>query len=431
MMLNPHRERPSHWSAAFALSLALHTAAFLYLTGLVPFGRALPPPPMSFPDISISNIVFEEAQQETLLPEALAAIDPAVQGEAVSPERLAPVNFTEEDGANGVEPETLTAAGPGLDPLEAQPVTEDIAALPTERLNPVAPDAETALQGTITKLQPQTIQQAIQQNIPQAVQQSLPQTVQPERVEAAIAAAPQTVEASRIDPTAPIITAPQPPIVVARPSSPPPPTPEQQELQALIERIRARLGDPCLVALPQLQGAQANPLVMLVSDRDRTMASFTRDVLSDPELEIDQRMVLVDNRQCAALDFARARSTYPSFRLPLSLQATLINSGGELRGSIENITGYYTSLLLVDDNGVVQDLRRFVRFEGGRAEFNVPVTRDGSGRDTSQLLIAVATNGRPATIGSLAGQNAQAFFPALEAEIGNSAAIAVVPFDLR
>lgn len=403
MMLNPHQERPIHWGAAFALSLAVHAACFLYLFDLVPFGRQAPPPVLNFPDISVSNVVFEEVSPERLEPEPLTALSPSGQGDVLSGETLP------AERIDGSDPETLEAAGPEPETLPNETEVQELAALPTERLNPIAPDEGVVLQGT------------------NAVQ---PEIVQSERINAANAEAeapagvvPETV--------APVSTVPRVGPSLVAPTPAVPPSPEQEKLLALVERIRARLGDPCLLALPQLQGAQANPLVVLVSDSDRTTATFAREVLSDPELEVDQRSILVDNRQCPALDFARARSNYPTFKLPLSLQATLVNSGGELRGTIENTAGFYTSLLLVDDDGVVQDLRRFVRFEGGRAEFNVPVTRDGDARDTSQLLIAVATAARPATIGSLAGRYASDFFPALEAEVGTAAVIAVVPFDLR
>ena len=405
MILQPHPERPSHWGMAFAVSSALHAGVFVYAFGLVPWQAGAPPPPVSFPEISISNIVFEEQPQEQLTPETLpeAAPEPSAQAEP-EPETLDPVAPAAE--TPGAEPEEIAATEPEPETLTAEPEPERLAAVSPAQLNPITPEEGTVLQGNRT----------------------LP--TQPERiapVSPSAGAATQTT-ATRVAPVE-VIPRTQTQTSLAPPA--PPPTPEQLQLVELIERIRNRLGDPCLVALPQSQGAQGNPLVVLVSDQDRTMATFAREVLNDPDLQVDQRSIVVDNRQCAALDFARARPSYPSFKVPLRLQASLINSGNELRGSIDNVAGFYTSLLLVDDNGVVQDLRRFVRFESGRAAFEVPVTRDGAARDTSQLLIAIATQGRPATVSNLAGRLAADFFPALEAEIGRGAIMAVVPFDLR
>lgn len=415
MMLNPHQERPSHWGAAFALSIVVHGLCFLVLFDLVPAGRQAVPPVLSFPDISVSNVVVEEARPERLEPDPLTAFPPAGQSNALAGETQT------GDRIEGTDAQTLEAAGPEPETLPSQNDADRLAALPVERLNPIAPEDGVVLQGAIPA-QPVIIQ--AERLVPTQSEAAAPSglVVSSSGVGASGAEPPRLAPISDLTRVGPSLAAP---------SDPAPPSPQEEQLLALIDRIRARLADPCLLALPQLQGAQANPLVVLVSDRDRTMAAFTREVLSDPELVVDQRPVLVDNRQCPALDFARARSNYPTFKLPLTLQSTVVNSGGELRGTIENTAGFYTSLVLVDDDGVVQDLRRFVRFEGGRAEFNVPVTRDGDARDTSQLLVAVATASRPTTIGAFAGRYASDFFPALEAEVGDAAVIAVLPFDLR
>ncbi len=161
------------------------------------------------------------------------------------------------------------------------------------------------------------------------------------------------------------------------------------------------------------------------------MATFVTEVLSDPDAPVENRRVLIDSRQCAALDFARARPSYPSFRVDMGLQSRIVASGDRLTGRIRNIAGRYTSLLLIDSNGVVQDLRRFTRFTQGSAEFDVPVTRDGAQRDTAQLLLAVASPARPATVTQMSGRLAQDFFPPLAQELGNQAVIAILPFDVR
>ena len=221
---------------------------------------------------------------------------------------------------------------------------------------------------------------------------------------------------------------------------PPPPQADAGALQRLVARIRAQLGAPCLIALPQT-GAGTAPRVVLVSDADRAMRDYAETVLPDPEAAntddpaattFGQRAVLVDPRQCPAVNFLRARAEYPGFGLSLGLVSPEVMSGGRLIGSIEGTPpGAYTALLLVDDNGVVQDLRRFLRFSGGKAEFDVPVSRDGDPRDTSQILIALSASSRPASITNQAGRLAEDFFPALTKDLPANAALAVLPFDLR
>ncbi|MEL6680710.1 MAG: serine/threonine protein kinase, partial [Pseudomonadota bacterium] len=105
--------------------------------------------------------------------------------------------------------------------------------------------------------------------------------------------------------------------------------------------------------------------------------------------------------------------------------------GQSLVGVLGNVAGRYTSLLIVDDNGVVQDLRRFVTFSGGQVTFDVPMTRAGPARDTNQLLVVLATPGRPRAVQEQAGRLAEDFFAALEAELGTDPLISVVPFRVR
>ena len=229
-----------------------------------------------------------------------------------------------------------------------------------------------------------------------------------------------------------VVTQPMPqlPATPAGPSAalPPPEMPQPSgppldpRLAELIEAIRGRLDQPCLVALPQLAGEDAIRLGVLASD-DREIGSFLQAI--DPEGQYESRRALLDQRQCPALTFARRTGAYPIFGLGVSLEATEIDSGGAAVGRITNGAGHYNTLLLIDDNGVVQDLRRFLVAQGGDVTFHVPMTRDGSARDTQQLLIAVATNQRINSVTTHAGRLAADFFPALLAEIGDDALIGV------
>ena len=130
-----------------------------------------------------------------------------------------------------------------------------------------------------------------------------------------------------------------------------------------------------------------------------------------------------DGRRCPGLTVARRAQHYPIFGLGVQLRADEIDSGGSLVGHIANGAGHYNTLLLVDDNGVVQDLRRFLIVQGGEVAFDIPMARVGATRDTSQLLIAIATPGRIESVTANAGRLASDFFPALIAELDDSALI--------
>jgi len=473
MILSPHQERPGMWVSAFVLSGVLHAGLGAYFFDLSLFDVEDAPVPMAFPEIAISNILLQqlelaalEPERETLQPvqpnnasqaavETLEPVAPDEQDSTTEAERLdaaepETLEAVEVDEASAPEPETLepSAAEEVVQGSDAEtPDTPDVAEVaPTEpaetaapaepaRVTPVLPDTTTTVVGTTAPVQSAEPAPRVTAVTPTNTDVARVEAVTPDQSVQTAAIAP-TVQPS----VTPSVQNPpaQDPIVqpAAQPPAPAPaPAPsltaEDLVMLELIERIRTRFEDNCLIALPQNRGRGSDPFVTLVSDQDRSMSQFTADVLSDPALPVENQQVLVDTRQCAALEFSRARDTYPTFRVRLGLRTPIVNSGERLRGTIGNIGGRFTSLLIVDDNGVVQDLRRFTRFTAGSAEFDVPVTRDGDARDTSQLLIAITSNGAPITIRERAGRLAEDFFHALNAELGDAASIAILPFFVR
>lgn len=203
--------------------------------------------------------------------------------------------------------------------------------------------------------------------------------------------------------------------------------------QILIESIRANLQSPCLVALPREEGEGSRRTISLISDRDQRLTAFERDVLSGDlaDAELSVQSALIDPRQCPALDYVRSHPAYPLTSLDLELQTDTLISGNELTGSVENFAGSLLSLILIDDNGVVQDLRRYLQLDADRAVFSVPVRRDGPNRDTKALIMAIAAPIGLKTLNSYADFDAAQFFEALSEETRNRARVSVEFFDLR
>ncbi|SFA51997.1 hypothetical protein SAMN04487972_10932 [Paracoccus halophilus] len=230
-------------------------------------------------------------------------------------------------------------------------------------------------------------------------------------------------------PMAPAETAaPAPPQMPAEPRENPAET--DPDLADLFQRIRDNLTEPCLLALPALTEDGQIRLSLLASD-DEEFPRLLRNLTQGLETELTGQAVLIDPRQCPALTFARRDLRYPVFPLAVQLQSQDVAAGDSLRGTISGATGRYVTLLLVDDNGVTHDLRRFLINSGGRISFDVPVARDGAARDTHQLILAVATPARPATISRAAGEPAGDFFDQLARELGRDALIGVANVYIR
>lgn len=348
----------------------------------------------------------EEPEVETLA--ALPAEDvaepepeeqPAVEPEAQLPEEVEALEATE---AEALQPEVLA-------PVTAEPTTP----LVEEDLGPLISETVTALPPTTEALTPIVPEGTAAMAIPAP---SEPQALAPVNSTNAVVAAVQRPETT----------------ATPKPETKPAPPPSAQDLAIgdLLRRIRAVPHEDCLLALPRRDGEEGVGLALIASS-EAAMMRFSEALLTAEDDGIRQTRTLVDERQCAALNYVRGNGDYPATRLGVRLDADEVPSGGRLTGVLRGTAGRYVVLLLVDNNGVAQDLQRFVSFSGNFARFDVPVTRAGAPRDSKQLLLAIATRRPSRTIRDRAGQLARDVFAGLEGELATGAALAVTTFDVR
>lgn len=375
MILRQNSDQQMYWMMAFALSAIIHFAVLLSFLDI--WSKVfLPISAPTLPEITINTVQLEEISDGSL-EDVPNTIDPSETmtdkqhpAEKPAPERMQPISLTN-----------------------------------ISHLSPIRPDTENIL------AEPE--QQII---IPEESKKTFEVTgTLPEMA---------TVALTPLNITAPDQTPRTPEIIRSAPA------PADPVLDQLMSKIRERLGDPCLIALPRRTNGNALQ-VQVVADNDRIINDFVSSVLQETELPVEHRVILIDPRQCPAINMVRENSRYPALGVSLKLNSPVVGSGGHLTGTINNIAGFYTSLLLVDDNGVVQDLRRFTNFAAGSAEFDVPVTRQGAARDTSQILMVVASRFRPETISRRAGYLAEDFFTNLHKELGKDYRIALIPFEVR
>lgn len=208
------------------------------------------------------------------------------------------------------------------------------------------------------------------------------------------------------------------------------PTPQDLMLSDLIRRIRVIPADPCLVALPRRDGPKDIGLALL-AQQERAMEQFAEELLTSQDGPIPQARALVDPRQCPALTFLRELQDYPATRPGLSLDAADIPQGGRLTGLVNGIGGRYLLLLLIDNNGVVQDMQRFITFSGNQARYDIPVTRNGALRDTKQILLALVTDRPAPQLRARMDRLAQDVFAGMSDGALQGASFALGLFDVR
>jgi hypothetical protein len=123
--------------------------------------------------------------------------------------------------------------------------------------------------------------------------------------------------------------------------------------------------------------------------------------------------------QCAAVSFlSRARGQRgPAPRLDIS--AAALRSGGALTGTIADVGNRNVDLLLVGDDGFVQNLTGMLKPMGDTKSFNVRVQKNDAGPAQPQLLIAITSAKplealKPAQLGSAAQVFAQLLAESLQ-----------------
>lgn len=367
---------------------------------------------------------------ETITPETATALDPVVAddpapvdtatAETLPTETVtaAPVDTPDPAPSNPLIAETLAPVSPiaadqtGFSAIPSRPVAQQPLAPQGATALPVAPAAQTP---------PTTMAEPVQRIITTAPLSTTGT--------AAPSAAPETLSAlTTTTPAALPVIGRQTPRRAALPAAPP--TAQDLAVGDLIARIRATPADPCLLALPRRDGDSGVGLELIAAN-DTAMAQFATALLTPADSAIRQTRTLVDPRQCAALAYLRDNRDYPATRLGIALDSAEVASGDEITGVLRGIAGRYVLLLIVDNNGVVQDLQRFMSFSGNFARFTVPVTRVGPQRDTSQSLIAITTDTPASTIRARDGQLAADVFRDLDAAQGRNAAIGFATFDVR
>ncbi|MEC7761504.1 MAG: serine/threonine protein kinase [Pseudomonadota bacterium] len=457
------------WMAASGSSIVAHVlVAFAIVGGTQQLLELAATPAVERPDFVVTldrldtdtiampldNPELEAVAPETEEPEEVAALAPdLLQGEtpeAAEPEVVKPEEVEAEEETPAETPEDLTPEVPeGLEAETVEAATPDEALGAVDGTDALAPTAETLVAEpvtptaeAITALDPVVLDSGpIIPETVTGVAPSGPGTVAPLAPLAADTITPiapvgnaPTVAVVPVAPQAETIASVASPAPQTTPARPAPETrpPSEQDLALadLIRRIRTTPADACLVALPRRDGPEGVG-VEIIAASDSAMTEFSDRFFTPEDAGVRQTRTLIDDRQCPALAYMRENDDYPATRLGVALDSATVASSANLTGILRGIGGRYLTLMLVDNNGVAQDLQRFLSFSGDFARLDVPVTRAGPLRDTNQMLLAIATDRPAPQLKARAGQLAQDVFNGLDGQAGGAAALALVTFEVR
>ncbi|MBS0123547.1 hypothetical protein [Thetidibacter halocola] len=411
------------------------------------------PPETADPDQPDAPEAAEAIAADLQTSEAVAPDTPeAPPAEPLTPDTaeaatVAPPDAAGAIAAEPVAPAVAPEAGPILEPIDTGPLLADdagsglAAPIPGDTplpgaIDPVAPRDGATVAATAVPVEPSTPEIAA---LPGTATSATPEPDQlallaPEPTPAAPTAPSPATEAAPSAPqteTTPV--APETQAVEGREVAPLPQLgPRDLALADLITRIRDAdsTAPPCLLTLPRRNGEDGIGLAMIASE-DAAMANFADTVLTQADEAIIQTRTLIDPRQCAALDYMRLNQDYPASRLGIRLESDEVLSGRALAGVLRGIAAPHFMLLLIDNNGVVQDLTRFASVSDEFARFEVPMTRMGSLRDTAQLVLAVASTQSLDPLRERMGRLSQDVFAGLPGALADGAALGMVSFRMR
>ncbi|CUH78136.1 hypothetical protein TRM7557_01740 [Tritonibacter multivorans] len=207
------------------------------------------------------------------------------------------------------------------------------------------------------------------------------------------------------------------------------PSGQMRGLGQLIRQIRAVPQPQCSLLLPRRSQSAGLGLSMVGTD-DIVLNAAADRVVARVDSAVQRNLEIIDLRQCAALDALRQSAAYPASRLGLALEQRTLNSGDRLRARVIGAGGLNLALLLVDDNGVVQDLSRFATLEGDAVVIDAPVARAGALRNTRQMFFVLGHENEGFDLEAEMGKTAQDVFSSLSGDILQDAVFAMTTFQV-
>lgn len=208
------------------------------------------------------------------------------------------------------------------------------------------------------------------------------------------------------------------------------PSASAQLVGTLLRRIRAAQAPTCTIALPR-RAADGRVGLSVIGASRAALDDFSARIVDGLPSPVSAQRDMIDDRQCAALDAISLTNGYPAARIGFQFQSSSLKSGDTLNARIIGAGGLNITVLLIDDNGVVQDLSRFVTFSEDTALLSTPVARSGSGRDTRQILMVLGTETPSINLGDMDGLLAQDVFDGLDRDVLTASAFALAVFDVR
>ncbi|WP_139044119.1 hypothetical protein [Allomesorhizobium alhagi] len=291
---------------------------------------------------------------------------------------------------------------------------------------------------SVSVLRPHSTAKAVRPQPPTPVVRSKPQAIASTKgvQRHPVATAPRALTKSdpRIEFDA--LTPPDPEQTVAllRPGSPEPLAPAETLNQSYAKLLDILSAEPrqCLLALASARGNVIE--VKGYAATVERIGELGRRINQLIETPATIHGHLVTDAQCAALTFASDLPAYPEQPLAVQTATPEVRSGEVLTGRIHNFRRSRLYLIIIDDDGKVQELEDLRPEAGNTVSFRAPLTLTDGPVGTVQLLVAIASDHALLTFSAHEGTQAEPYFEQLRNEIlkqGNPVDFGVASFIVR
>lgn len=163
---------------------------------------------------------------------------------------------------------------------------------------------------------------------------------------------------------------------------------------ALVEYLRIyepRNGD-CFAALPLVVSKRKELEIVALGSLPEDTAGLAKSIEQATGISVSVSTHLVSNSQCEPLRLTSSLFDYPVFPVNFELERREIPNGGTLGGMITHVGSSQVHLLLIDDEGLVQDLSPFLVDRGSEKVFSIgPLRANRSQVSLKQLLLVLST----------------------------------------
>jgi hypothetical protein len=209
---------------------------------------------------------------------------------------------------------------------------------------------------------------------------------------------------------------------------------ERDRYAAVLDHLSGYDGGPCFAALPSLGEETGDLTLEAFALTEDQLGRFRADMEATAGVVPLAVLLPILERQCPALAFIKDKTRYPEFSIYFDVPRRDLASGDVLEGRVLNTGTDHVSLLLIDDEGKVQNLDSRLVADAGSYGFEMRVFVENQAVATKQLLLALATSEPTDTVADFNRQPADFFFAALAEELsdrGLTVDAALIGFTVR